>query len=419
MRRTKWLAITGGVVVALAIGWVLVAIPALVKFPTNIDTTVHYTGTFTTMVDAKTMLPLAQPQKVPMAVDREIKVVGHTASTVTVTEDVTTRIGTQAPQFQHMQYVMNRKTMEFVDSPETVAFSQSAGIGNPAGTYRVNFPMGTSSGGSYPSWTNETGSAVVLSNGSALHLHQDSGIKVVDFKWNTEGAVTPAYLDWLKANGNPTQITPTQMLAILNADGINVTQALNDVRPRLTPAEAATVQQVLQQPVKLNYRFFSAGTVSIEPKTGAEIFAHADTEGIKVSPDLSGASQLLPLLSKYSSIPSVKALADGLTKLAAQPPQVAAQYQYAQTPVSSAELGRDTRNQLRQMNLVEFRIPWGLGLLGLLLLLGGIGPALVRRFRTNPPAEPAGDPVPVPPEAPLEPVLAGSGAESGAELVST
>ena len=391
MRRTKWLVITGGVLIALAVGWVLAVIPTVVKFPTNIDTTVHYTGTFTTMVDAKTMLPLAQPQKLPMTVDRQVKVVGHTASTVTVIEDVTTHVGDQPAQFQHMQYVMDRKTMKFVNSPATQAFSQTTGIGNPAGTYRVNFPMGTKAGGSYASWTNETGKSVVLTNGSALHLHTDSGIKVIDFKWNTEDPVTPAYLSWLKANGNPTELTPTQMLSVLGAEGINIGKALTDVTPKLTAAEEATVQQVLKQSVTLNYRFFSVGAVSIEPKTGAEIYAHSDTEGVKVAPDLSGANALMPLLTKYSSIPSVKALADGLTKLAAQPPAIAAEYQYAQTPVSSAALGRDTRKQLRQLNLVQFRIPWGLGLLGFLVLIAGIVPAAAHRLRREPPVKTVGE----------------------------
>ncbi len=416
MKRTKWLVITGTVLVALMVGWILAVEPAVVKFPTNIDTTLHYSGTFTTMVNAKTMLPLPQPQKLPMTVDRHIKVVGHTANTVTVIEDVTTHVGGQPAQFQHMQYVMDRKTMKFISSPNTVAFSQTTGIGDPGGTFRVSFPMGTKASGSYPSWTNETGKAVTLTNGSALHLHLDSGIKVIDFKWNTEDPVTPAYLAWLKANGNPTEITPSQMLTILQGDGINITAALSAVGSKLSGAEATTLNKVLQQSVKLNYRFFSQGAVSIEPKTGAEVYAHSDTEGVKVSPDLSGANQLMPILTKYSSIPAVKAVADGLTRLSAAPPQIAAEYQYAQIPVSSAQLGRDTRKQLAQLNLVQFRIPMALGLLGALFLIGGIGTALVRRFRnvppSGPPVEPSAEPVPVPPEAPLEP------AERG-ELVST
>jgi hypothetical protein len=388
MRRAKWLLVTGGGLLVLAIGWAPVVVPALVKFPANIDTTVHYTGTFTTMVDARTMLPLASPRKLPMTVDRHVKVVKSTSSTVTVIEDVTTHVGDQAAQFQHMQYVMDRKTMRFVDSPDTVAFSQSTGIGNPAGTHRVSFPMGTRASGSYPSWTNETGKAVTLTGGSALHLHRDSGIRVIDFRWATEDAVVPAYLNWLQAQGNPTELTPTQTVSILSHNGIDITKAVSDVSGKLTPAESATLQQVLQQPVKLNYRFFSSGAVSIEPRTGAEIYAHADTEGVKVAPDLAGASQLMPLLTKYSGIPSVKAAADGLAKLAARPPQVAAQYRYAQTPVSSAALGRDTRNQLSQLNLVEFRIPWALGLLGAVFVLAGFGLAVLRRVRLVPGDQP-------------------------------
>ena len=105
--------------------------------------------------------------------------------------------------------------------------------------------------------------------------------------------------------------------------------------PRLTPDESKLLATTLAKPVPLKYFFFGDGLVSIEPKTGALIDVHAQQEGVAVQPDLSGVAPLQPLLAKYASIPSVKALSDGLLAQAGRAPQVAQELRYKQTVPSS------------------------------------------------------------------------------------
>ena len=59
--RRRWSVAAVFVGVALlagSVGFRLVAVPALVRFPLNIDETTHYTGTSVSYVDPATLLPL-------------------------------------------------------------------------------------------------------------------------------------------------------------------------------------------------------------------------------------------------------------------------------------------------------------------------------------------------------------------------
>ena len=98
-----------------------------------------------------------------------------------------------------------------------------------------------------------------------------------------------------------------------------------------------------------------------------------------MQPDLTGASVLNPLFRRYSSIPSVKALADGLAKMAARPPQVAERLTYTQTIPSSQRAANRANDNAAKMNLLEVRLPLALAVLGLILL--GLGLFGLRRSR--------------------------------------
>ena len=63
---------------ALLVGSVavrVVAAPALVRFPLNVDETTRYKGTATTFVDQATLLQYAQPKREPLEISRHVHVV--------------------------------------------------------------------------------------------------------------------------------------------------------------------------------------------------------------------------------------------------------------------------------------------------------------------------------------------------------
>ena len=80
----------GVVLLIVAALWRPVAVPQLVKFPSHLDETTRYSGTFTVYVDPATGQPLADPMILPLEIDRRVRThpvgVAHTV----VNEDAVT-----------------------------------------------------------------------------------------------------------------------------------------------------------------------------------------------------------------------------------------------------------------------------------------------------------------------------------------
>ncbi len=382
---------------------------ALVRFPLDLDETAHYTGTALTYVDPATLLPLAHPTQAPVEISRHVKVVSGTFTkavidetvTITTAATTTTRATTNVETYQ---YVIDRRSMQMVSDPRQYAFGDPKATMHAAGAYRVNFAMGTNAKGSYLAYIPEEDAVSQMHLVEGPHRHSDAPVAVIDFSSKRDGPVAPYYLAHLKAMGLPMEVSAAQLAPVLLADGIDVNKALADVGPRLAPAESALVTATLAKSVPLRYFFLSDGVVSIEPKTGALIDVHTQQQGVAVQPDLSGASALQPLLDRYASIPSVKALSDGLAALAKRPPQVAESYTYTQTVASSLAVTKVARDHARMANLVDVRAPWAAATAGLVLLaLGLIGWSSARRRRNRTRTTPGSGP---PPTITLEPDVA-------------
>jgi len=378
-RATTAALVAGLILLVGAVAVRVLVVPAVVRFPSHLDETYHYTGTYTSYVDDKTLQPLSPPKVSPFELDRHLRSVHSSFSTVVIHEDLTLHNGSRILR-QQLQYVMDRRSMKFVKSPDSWAYVP-ANVTDRAGSYRIQLPLGTTANGTYYVWNNETATAAKLVDPSPLHHHPAAGVGVIDFHGNVDHEVTPAYRNWLAAQGFPMTITSAQVQAQLRAQGINVDAALKDVGSLLTPQESATLARTLGRPIALQYFYVYRGRVSIEPHTGSVMDVHTQSEGLEVKPDLSGVAALRPLFAKYSSIPSVKAVSDGLDRLTRQPPQTAALTKYTETDASSAEIGEDARAAIREMRLLKIWIPLGMVLLGGALLITAL--VLRRRRRRD------------------------------------
>jgi len=361
-RWATFTLIAGLVLAAGAVGFRMLGASALVRYPTDVDKTLHYSGTYTSYFDEETSLPREEPLVLPFALDRHLDVVDHSFSTVVIAEELRLHIGDDT-LVQHNQYVMDRRSMELQGGADSWAFTPE-NVVDRSGSYRVQFPMGVEAGGDYRIWNNETERTTPLVEPTERHDHDAAGVEVVDFEGNLDHEVSAAYRDWLAAEGFPMEITPAQLQAQLALEGIDVAAALADVSPLLTPDESAVVGEILTGSVPLVYSFGYHGQVSLEAKTGTIMDVHVQHEGLAIRPDLSGVSTLQPLLDKYSSVPSVKALNDGLVRAAARPATLAADFEFTQTPASSRDVGNDVKDQIRMMRVVNLWVPWSAGLIG-------------------------------------------------------
>jgi hypothetical protein len=378
-RWSRRLLIVGGVLVAGAVVFRVFAVPALVRFPDDLDETLHYRGTYTSYFDEETLAPRAEPLVLRFGLDRHLEAVDSSFSTVTILETLTFHIGDRRPLEQQNQYVMNRRTMELQDGDDSWAFDPSNEV-DRSGSYRIQLPLGTSHDEEYPIWNNETSQTSMLVPEDPLHYHPAAATQVVDFTGSLDHAVTPAYRQWLAANDFPMTIAPDQIQAQLAARGVNVAAALAEVGPRLSAQESAVLADALGNPIPIDYFFVYEGHVSIEPRTGSIMDVHTRTEGLAVKPDLSGVAKLQPLLEKYSSIPSIAAVSQGLRELAGAPADLAAEFRFTETQSSSRDTGSDAKEQARLMRLLQLYVPWSVGALSITLIAVGI--VTTRRGRT-------------------------------------
>lgn len=379
-RLRAWSFGVGVVLVAAGGAFLGVGVPALVRLPLSTDQTVHYTGSFTEYVNQQTLAPLARPVTVPMTVARTVEVRSGSFSSAVITEDDTIRPD-GLTLHQDFRYLIGRRTMAFEDSPVTSMFGQPAPV-RIAGTYRVNFPLGTRASGSYPVWNTETDTATRVSHGRGpTTLRGVSGVRVVVFESTVRAVASPYYRHWLLDNGFPGAITPAQVQARLSALGVDVPALVRTVLPRLTAAQQATVIRALATPVPLVYHYFYTGVVAVEPTTGVLVWVDTTAEGVRVSPSTSALAPLAPILSEYARLPGVPALARALQQL--QTPQLAVAYQYVQTPASTRHMAALASSQVHRIDLVQ-AVPWVVGGLGLVL----VAVALVPR-RRRPADQPA------------------------------
>lgn len=391
-RWPTWSWAVGAILMVAALVFGLLGIPALVRFPLSTDVTVHYNGTFELYVNQTTLQTLTAPVKVPMTVERTVKVRSGSFTNAVVTEDDTLKPGSMSLH-QDFQYLMNRRTMAFENGSQTIMFSQRAKT-DIAGTVRINFPLGTSATGRYLAWSPETDTAVVVAHGRGPHAMTGvSGVKVVDFTSAVTGPASPYYRRWLIANGFPASLAPAQLESMLTSAGVNLSTLSTSLLPVLTPSQRTLVEHLLSTPVPLDYTYAYRGIVAVEPRTGAIIWVDTTNESVSAAPASSVVDELRPLLTEYANVPGVSSLSNALTTLSA--PRLVERDTWVETRASSQHMANLAVQQIRTINLVD-ALPWVVGGLGLVLLV--IGLAFRRRPRHPVPVS-AKLPATVPPKA--------------------
>jgi hypothetical protein len=184
--RSRWAAsatLIGTLFVVGAFVWWFVAPPLLVKYPTDVDVSPRYSGTFTMFANAETFAPLASPATVPLTIDRRIESIADEsgASRVVVRETIRQRAGDLFDTTQQNQYVMNRRTLLNVADSRAYAFDPG-NIVDRSGSYRLQLPFDTPSGATLTLYQNEIGATYpfagtgVVSEVEGLTLHEFAAV---------------------------------------------------------------------------------------------------------------------------------------------------------------------------------------------------------------------------------------------------
>lgn len=377
------LLIGGGLAAAL-VAWMLVGIPALVKYPTDLEADQAFEGTFTVLVDPTSAAPLEEPLVLPLSVDRHIEAIGDKsgANQVVVRETIEERAGDIVDITQVNQYVMDRSSIENVADERAYTFERD-NVVDRSGSYRLHLPFDTSRDETYLIYSPETDTTYPITVDPATPTSDVEGLTLSNFVANeSEVPVTEAYLrDLGKAVALPRELTLEQMEPHLLAAGVDVDALLAALLPVLSPADTATLVEFAEQPIGLDYVMSFSGRLGIEPVTGAEVQVSV-AESIGARPRLDTLPDLLAVLDSYPEVPEAAAAAEALQALADAPAIPVFEYRYDQTPASVAIIADEAAAMRTQVLLVKVWVPTGLAAGALLAL--GIGMVLFLRRRPRP-----------------------------------
>jgi hypothetical protein len=366
-------ALAGGLVVAALLWWTF-GVSALVKYPTDVDVSPRYEGTFSLHVDPTTGAPLATPLEQPLTIDRHIRAVGDEsgADTVVVKETIAQKAGDLVDTTQTNVYVMDRRTLKNIADDRAYAFDPENMV-DRAGAYRLNLPFDTSGDETYPIYKNEIDATYQLKPNTADPTTHEKGLKLANFVAAIDEApLSEAYLDELRKSAPlPEAMTLDQLRPQLAQYGLNVDALLTALTPSLTAADFAALGELAANPIPLRYVISFEGRAAVEQTTGAEVDVGV-AERIGARPELTALPELQALLGRYPDVPEAGRALEALDEMAAAPAPLLFEYRYEQTPESVADITDEVTSMRQQILLVRFYVPFGLLIAALSSLVAGL-----------------------------------------------
>lgn len=370
-RPSKVAFVVGGVLVVLAVLWMAVGVPALVKYPTDVDVRPEYAGTFTLYVNPADASPLATPMAVPLTVKRHIQAIADEsgAHRVTVRETIQQRAGDLVKADQTNQYVMDRRTLKNVKDAKAYAFTPS-NVVDRSGTYRLNLPFGTSRNASYSIYKNEIGTTYTMKNGGSDVSRE--GLTLTPYTASVRDApLTDAYVAELnKLVALPKSMTLEQLKPQLKTMGVDVDALMAALLPNLSAEDTATLAAIAAKPIPLRYTLSVDGNAQVERTTGAEVVVNSK-ESVGVQPQMADLATLTGILDRYPDVSAATAASAALKKLSTAPSIKLFQYEFAQTPASVKAIASEVKDQRRMVLLAQRWLPIGLALLAFVALVVG------------------------------------------------
>jgi hypothetical protein len=394
-RRRAWpwgLVAVGALVAGSSVVWTEYAVPSLVKYPGDVDTTLDYEGTFTLFVDPSSAAPLAAPSERDLAVERHVYVVESDDDLAVVREVVTIRVDGLPDAVHDHQYVIDRRTMQNVADPRAWAFEET-NVLDRTGTYRVNFPMKLDPGTVLPSYKDETATRLSVATDDAVLGEKPNGVEQVVMR--SEGTNVPLTATYLAALDEvvplPRSLTLLQLQPALLAAGVDVDATLTALVPVISQEDLSVLGALAGNPIPLQYVISYEGVTTVNPVTGTVLDVQGISETVSALPAPTALPPLLDVLGRYTEVPEVVAALEGLEAMSSSPIPVF-RHDYALTDASLDEVSSDVAAAVRQIRLAETYVPTGLAVLGFVVAVIGLVFVLRRRpVGTNGPT--AGEPV--------------------------
>ena len=374
LRAGKWLTGVGVGFLVISLLWLVFAVPALVRYPLDVDATPIYEGKFTLFVDANTFAPLDTPEVLPLKVTRHIDALGSKSSysKVVVSEKIDFDAGGQFSQKQDNQYVMDRRSMKNVQSDDAYAFT-SDNVVDRSPAFRLNFPLDTDANSEYLIYKNETASTYTAGPDPVEPTLEVDGLHLVAFAASSKPTpISPAYIALLSQSVPlPKTLTITQLTPLLLQAGIDVPGTLTALQPVITPEDLATLTKLASQPIALQYLDTFSGGDAVEPTTGAIVVVRNVVETVSATAAPEASQPIIDVLGRYPQVPEAKAALEGLNALATNPIPLF-RNEFSQTDASIKDIAGQVKDQKDKIDLAKKTVPTVLVVLGVVAGVAGL-----------------------------------------------
>ncbi len=369
---SKVMIVLGIIFILGAILWWAIAVNAMIKLPSDVDVENTYEGEVTWYVNPtdQTPLPEGQEMKVPLEVTQRITALEDEfdSSTGLIKETVNLSMGGLQQPASEFVYALDRKTMENVKDDRAYAWDTRNTV-DREGSYYPFFTFDTSKDETYSFWKSEIGEGL---EAEYVDEQEKEGITVYNFKMSCEDKpVVDAYVENM---GFPSETTVEEMKSSLKAMGVDM-DALAALAAQVMVAEdLQALNAALQAKIPIEYLWSMEQEISVDPKTGIPVDVYKSAETLSMRLDLSGMSQLQPVLAKYAGDarlgPAIAQLA-GLQSQMGEARKVFS-YEYVSTQDSIKVNAEDAKDGAGEINLIKVYIPWAMLIVGALLLIIGL-----------------------------------------------
>jgi Porin PorA len=363
-------AVIGAVVLIGSFVWHSTVVPAIVRYPTDLDVTPQYAGTVALYIDPTTHLPVGEPQQFDLAVTRHLLADEGASSKerVVVDEELHLVAAGLFDVTQQHRYVMDRRSMQNVADARAWAFTPD-NVVDRAPDYRLNYPFDTKLQ-VYAVYRNETESTYEATPaGTTTRI---DGIDAADFDARAGRLpVSPAYLASLDAAVQlPRSLPLDQLKPILASAGFDIDASLPGLLADLSPEDVATVTSLASGTVELAYALTFTGTDSIDRYTGSTMEVRDVTETITARPTGDAVTTLRAVLARYPNNTEAQAGLGAIASFDERPIKVFVN-SYSQTPASVEDIARTVSDQHDRRHLAEVVVPTVALIAGIVLLVGG------------------------------------------------
>lgn len=393
IRGGKWLIGVGVGLLVLALLWLVFGVPALVRYPLDIDATPVYEGEFTLFVDPDTFAPLDTPRVLPLRVTRHIDALGSESSfsKVVVRETIDFDAGGEFGQHQENEYVMDRRSIENVTDDRAFAFAPE-NIVDRARAFRLNFPFDTDGDDEYLIYKNETDSTYTATPDPVEPNLTVEGLDLVAFSAAAGPLpLSQAYIDLLSDTVPlPETLTIAQLSPLLLTAGVDVPATLAALQPVISPEDLASLTSLAAEPITLQYLDTFSGGDAVEPETGAIVVVRNVVETVSATAAPEALPPIIEILNRYPDVPEVQDALTGLNALSTSPIPLF-RNEFSQTDESIKDIAGQVKDQKDKVSLAKRTVPTVLVTLGVIAGVAGLVLVFVgsrRRAQSQPEPEP-------------------------------